>query len=81
MEQKRAPADFLKQAIGRPVVVKLNSGADYRGALRHVTREMQLLGVLPVPRESQLLTVPVVCMRRCARLPRRFHEHRDGADG
>lgn len=30
-QQKRSPSDFLKQAIGRPVVVKLNSGTDYRG--------------------------------------------------
>jgi hypothetical protein len=29
--QKRSPSDFLKQALGRPVVVKLNSGVDYRG--------------------------------------------------
>ena len=27
------PADFLKTILGRPVVVKLNSGVDYRGAL------------------------------------------------
>ena len=26
------PADFLKTVLGRPVVVKLNSGVDYRGA-------------------------------------------------
>jgi hypothetical protein len=25
------PADFLKSIKGRPVVVKLNSGVDYRG--------------------------------------------------
>lgn len=30
--QKNNPADFLKQVLGRPVVVKLNSGVDYRGA-------------------------------------------------
>ena len=29
---KRTPSDFLKQVLGRPVVVKLNSGVDYRGA-------------------------------------------------
>ena len=28
---KNNPADFLKQVLGRPVVVKLNSGVDYRG--------------------------------------------------
>lgn len=29
--QKQAPSEFLKQIIGKPVVVKLNSGVDYRG--------------------------------------------------
>ena len=34
MSSKRQnPNDFLKQIIGRPVVVKLNSGVDYRGVL------------------------------------------------
>ncbi len=28
---RKTPSDFLKQIIGRPVVVKLNSGVDYRG--------------------------------------------------
>ena len=28
----KTPADFLKSIKGRPVVVKLNSGVDYRGA-------------------------------------------------
>mmetsp|Transcript_42589 Transcript_42589/g.117890 ORF Transcript_42589/g.117890 Transcript_42589/m.117890 type:complete len:81 (+) Transcript_42589:41-283(+) len=27
------PSDFLKTVLGRPVVVKLNSGVDYRGVL------------------------------------------------
>ncbi|OQV23251.1 putative U6 snRNA-associated Sm-like protein LSm6 [Hypsibius exemplaris] len=27
------PSDFLKELSGRPVVVKLNSGVDYRGLL------------------------------------------------
>lgn len=30
---KKNPSDFLKQVLGRPVVVKLNSGDDYRGIL------------------------------------------------
>lgn len=29
----KTPADFLKSIKGKPVVVKLNSGVDYRGAL------------------------------------------------
>ena len=31
MSRKQTPSEFLKQIIGRPVVVKLNSGVDYRG--------------------------------------------------
>lgn len=30
---KKSPSDFLKTVLGRPVVVKLNSGIDYRGEL------------------------------------------------
>jgi len=33
MSVRQNPNDFLKTLIGRPVVVKLNSGADYRGVL------------------------------------------------
>ena len=31
--QKKTPSDFLKQALGKPVVVKLNSKEEYRGVL------------------------------------------------
>ncbi|KAK4527135.1 hypothetical protein GAYE_SCF35G5057 [Galdieria yellowstonensis] len=31
--EKRNPADFLKQVVGKPVLVKLNSGVEYRGIL------------------------------------------------
>lgn len=30
-QQKQDPSEFLKVIIGKPVIVKLNSGADYRG--------------------------------------------------
>ena len=30
---QRSPSDFLKTVLGRPVVVKLNSGVEYRGVL------------------------------------------------
>ncbi|RNA06187.1 U6 snRNA-associated Sm LSm6 [Brachionus plicatilis] len=33
MSRKQTPSEYLKQIIGRPVVVKLNSGVDYRGVL------------------------------------------------
>lgn len=31
MSTRKTPSEYLKQIIGRPVVVKLNSGVDYRG--------------------------------------------------
>ena len=31
--QKRAPGDFLRSIVGRPVSVHLQSGAEYRGVL------------------------------------------------
>ncbi|VDP25544.1 unnamed protein product [Onchocerca flexuosa] len=30
MSRRQNPSEFLKQIIGKPVVVKLNSGVDYR---------------------------------------------------
>lgn len=30
---KKTPSDFLKSVLGRPVIVKLNSGVSYRGVL------------------------------------------------
>ena len=33
MSARQNPNDFLKTLLGRPVVVKLNSGVDYRGVL------------------------------------------------
>ncbi|OEU09560.1 Lsm6 protein-like protein [Fragilariopsis cylindrus CCMP1102] len=32
-DTKRTPSDFLKSVLGRPAVVKLNSGIEYRGVL------------------------------------------------
>lgn len=40
--RKQTPSDFLKQIIGRPVVVKLNSGVDYRGTSRNMSLFYQL---------------------------------------
>ena len=44
----KTPADFLKSIRGRPVVVKLNSGVDYRGNLCHLSwlQFLQLLEAL-----------------------------------
>ncbi|KAF1769354.1 hypothetical protein GCK72_001171 [Caenorhabditis remanei] len=33
MSKRQNPSEFLKRVIGKPVVVKLNSGVDYRGIL------------------------------------------------
>mmetsp|Transcript_5696 Transcript_5696/g.11742 ORF Transcript_5696/g.11742 Transcript_5696/m.11742 type:complete len:102 (-) Transcript_5696:321-626(-) len=32
-QKKRSPSDFLKSVLGKPAVVKLNSGIEYRGVL------------------------------------------------
>ena len=40
MSRRQNPNDFLKQIIGRPVVVKLNSGVDYRGKILQQYTEM-----------------------------------------
>nr|CAD2143381.1 unnamed protein product [Meloidogyne enterolobii] len=31
--RRQTPSEFLKKIVGKPVVVKLNSGVDYRGIL------------------------------------------------
>jgi hypothetical protein len=31
MSQDRTPASFLSEIVGKPVIVRLNSGIDYRG--------------------------------------------------
>lgn len=36
-------SDFLKQITGRPVVVKLNNGSDYRGVLRCLDGYMNIV--------------------------------------
>ena len=44
MSARQNPNDFLKTLLGRPVVVKLNSGVDYRGVLRcHAATPMPTL--------------------------------------
>ncbi|EOA24924.1 hypothetical protein CARUB_v10018215mg [Capsella rubella] len=42
----KTPADFLKSIRGRPVVVKLNSGVDYRELLAKTTQVTSFEGVL-----------------------------------
>lgn len=33
VSRRQTPNEFLKKIVGKPVVVKLNSGVDYRGFL------------------------------------------------
>lgn len=40
----RTPADFLKSIKGKPVVVKLNSGVDYRGIAATVCAVVLYIG-------------------------------------
>jgi U6 snRNA-associated Sm-like protein LSm6 len=35
-QQERSPTEFLNNVIGRPVLVKLNSGVDYRGKYKNI---------------------------------------------
>eukprot|EP00922_Rhytidocystis_sp_ex-Travisia-forbesii_P045300 GHVS01067592.1.p1 GENE.GHVS01067592.1~~GHVS01067592.1.p1 ORF type:complete len:117 (+),score=20.28 GHVS01067592.1:168-518(+) len=38
----RSPADFLNYVLGRPVVVRLNSGVDYKGTLACLDDRMNI---------------------------------------
>ena len=40
--RKSNPSEFFKSAIGRPVVVKLSTGVDYRGILAMVDGFMNI---------------------------------------
>lgn len=41
-EKRRNPSDFFKAALGRPVVVRLTTGADYHGVLAVVDGFMNI---------------------------------------
>ncbi|CAG8528145.1 16376_t:CDS:2 [Cetraspora pellucida] len=45
-QQERSPTEFLSNVIGRPVVVKLNSGVDYRGIFGFFTSVLRILSCL-----------------------------------
>lgn len=40
MSRRQTPSEFLKKIVGQPVVVKLNSGADYRGSFLVILLEI-----------------------------------------
>lgn len=54
--RKQTPNDFLKQLLGRPVVVKLNSGVDYRGKL------WQLLGASLFSKTVSIISGVLACL-------------------
>ncbi|OII75770.1 LSM domain-containing protein [Cryptosporidium andersoni] len=39
---RRNPSDFLRQVIGKPVIVRLNSGIDYKGILACLDDRMNI---------------------------------------
>lgn len=43
-ESAKTPADFLNSIKGKPVIVKLNSGVDYKGA--YCIKEFINIGIL-----------------------------------
>lgn len=63
-QNSKNPADFLRQAIGRPVVVKLSTGVEYKGYSMIV---------------NELYFDLLVCYRGVG-LSRRVYEHSNGAD-
>ena len=64
---KNNPGDFLKTVIGRPVVVKLNSGVDYRGK-----RSAAMLAAAKTRASFSQLRAPISHTTRCTHLPQAF---------
>jgi hypothetical protein len=59
--EAKTPSDFLKSIRGKPVVVKLNSGVDYRGKLQQAAAVTCAAAALDVP-------AVLMCMLRAAGL-------------
>ena len=91
MSRKQTPSEFLKQIIGRPVVVKLNSGVDYRGEYNSILKIINIciyiyilkiinicnyIYILKLINNSKLTYL----MFRCFGLFRWLHEHCVGAN-
>jgi hypothetical protein len=57
MSRKEALSQFIQQIHGRPVVVKLNSGVDYRGKVVKMFTSSLLSWVLEVLCSLQAVTV------------------------
>lgn len=69
MSARQTPNEFLKQIIGRPVVVKLNNGVDYRG----MTFRIKALFY-------HIVHVYTFHFHRSTCLPRWLHEYCAGTD-
>lgn len=41
-QNNKSPSDFLRQVIGSPVIVRLNSGVDYKGLLACLDDRMNI---------------------------------------
>ena len=71
---KKTPSEFLKNVLGRPVVVKLNSGVDYRGASTSAAGHLPAsLSLLAAPLRALLLRSGVRAPTLC-RCPSRRRE-------
>jgi hypothetical protein len=71
---KKTPSEFLKNVLGRPVVVKLNSGVDYRGASTSAAGHLPAsLSLLAAPPRALLLRSGVRAPTLC-RCPSRRRE-------
>lgn len=62
MSRKEALSQFIQQIHGRPVVVKLNSGVDYRGERKWLSTCMkscvlQLVVMLSIYKIEEFLTL------------------------
>ena len=93
---KRTPSEFLKNVLGRPVVVKLNSGVDYRGKPppTFIAQRFPLVQGTRLPCIGRRFVarlgfpmaaarsgdVSTVPPRRYISAPGWLHEYRDGAD-
>ena len=84
MSARQNPNDFLKTLLGRPVVVKLNSGVDYRGVLSCLDGELawQTLAVARAARgtHTAILGPGMAGVSNYFLLLCRLHEHRPRAD-
>ena len=91
----KSPADFLKAIKGKAVLVKLNTGVDYRGASNPRRRDRSTIDdanaranacvkierLEATRRERATDGRPERDATRRAGVPGRVHEHSDGADG